>query len=181
VFPVVVAARDVHDVVYQHLSRSDDSEHVEEQVIANERDEVEGFCPYLLISATTLSLRQTVDLVHLAGGMALAAHIDRQAFGVIGQLGFIPPRVHFDALEVSRRCPLGECPQRFPDYAQHTFVTGSDAHFLTDLGSAWTPVHLFEPTFDELWKALKHEAGRWVGTDCEQAAVAEARHGRPHI
>jgi predicted metal-dependent phosphoesterase TrpH len=180
-FPDVAAVRDVQDVVYQHLGRSDDSSQIDEQVLANEQDEVEGFCPYLLISATTLSLRQTVDLVHLSGGVALAAHIDRQAFGVIGQLGFIPPRVHFDALEVSSKCPLEECHQRFPEYSSHTFVTGSDAHFLEDLGSAWTPVCLCEPSFDELCKALKKEEGRSVWMDAECERISEAAVGRAAV
>lgn len=177
-FPDVAAAHRVQDVVYQHLSRSEDSVHIEEQVIANEQDEVEGFCPYLLISATTLSLRQTVDLVHLSGGVAVAAHIDRQAFGVIGQLGFIPPRIHFDALEVSSKCPLDECHRRFPEYSRHTFVTGSDAHFLDDLGSVWTRVRLCEPSFDELCKALKNEGGRLVRMGIGNGSVAEASVGR---
>ena len=176
-FPDIDAAQEVQDIVYQHSSKAQDQDYVQEQVIANEHDEVEGFCPYMLIGATTLSLRQTIDLVHLSGGKALAAHIDRQAFGVIGQLGFIPPRVRFDALEVSSRCPLHECRQRFPEYSHHTFVTGSDSHFLRDLGSVWTPMHLFEPTFDELCMALKSEGGRSVSDDMEAATGIQARVG----
>jgi PHP family Zn ribbon phosphoesterase len=177
-FPDLDAAREVQDIVYQHSSRSQDSNYVQEQVIVNEHDEVEGFCPYMLIGATTLSLRQTVDLIHLSGGVALAAHIDRQAFGVIGQLGFIPPRVHFDALEVSSKCPLGECGQRFPEYSHHTFVTGSDTHFLHDLGSVWTPVCLLEPSFEELCKALRHEGGRSVWVDAGTGTGIATRVGR---
>ena len=180
-FPDIDAALEVQEIVYQHSNRSDDPHYVEEQVIVNEHDEVEGFCPYMLINATALSLRQVVDLVHLSGGLALAAHIDRQAFGVIGQLGFIPPRVHFDALEVSSRCPLGECHQRFPEYSHSTFVTGSDTHSLRDIGSAWTTLCLVEPSFEELRMAVKNEGGRSVCVDTKRSDRMKAHRDRETV
>ena len=48
-----------------------------------------------------------VALVHRHGGLAVAAHIDRPSFGVIGQLGFFPAEAGFDAVEVSRHVPAG--------------------------------------------------------------------------
>ena len=38
------------------------------------------------------SVDDVVGLIHRYGGLALAAHIDRRSFGVIGQLGFFPAR-----------------------------------------------------------------------------------------
>ncbi len=37
------------------------------------------------------------------GGLAVAAHVDRRAFGVVAQLGFFPRDAGFDAVEVSWR------------------------------------------------------------------------------
>ncbi len=41
-------------------------------------------------------------MVHQLGGLAIPAHINRRAFGLIELLGFIPPDIPFDALEISR-------------------------------------------------------------------------------
>ena len=42
------------------------------------------------------------------GGIAIASHIDREAFGIVGQLGFIPEGLSLDALELSPRCESSE-------------------------------------------------------------------------
>ena len=60
-----------------------------------------------LATATPLDVDAVVDLVHRHGGLAVAAHIDRQSFGVIGQLGFFPAEAGFDAVEVSRHVAPG--------------------------------------------------------------------------
>ena len=60
------------------------------QVVASAEDEVLGFSPRLLLSAVTLSLESVVDGIHARQGLAIAAHVDRKSFGLMGQLGFIP-------------------------------------------------------------------------------------------
>jgi len=62
-----------------------------EQVIANEDGEVLGFNGSLLSGATSWTVGRAVDEIHRAGGLAIAAHVDRERFGMVGQLGFVPP------------------------------------------------------------------------------------------
>ena len=47
----------------------------------------------LLIGATVLPLQRIVSEIQGLGGLAVAAHIDRESFGLLGQLGFVrrPP------------------------------------------------------------------------------------------
>ncbi len=165
-FPNVERALVVQATMYAGLGTSENEDYVQEQVLANERDEVEGFCDRLLVGASLLSLQRVVSLVHREGGLAIAAHIDRQAFGIIGVLGFIPASLTFDALEVSRHIPLVLAPQSFPMYAHVPFTTGSDAHFLKDIGSAWTPLMLQEPSIEEVWMAFRGDRGRAVVGEC---------------
>ncbi len=158
-YPDIDAAWRMQEIIYSDLKRSDDESFVEEQVIANEHDEVEGFCPYILVGATSFGVKKIVELVHECSGLALAAHIDRQAFGIIGQLGFIPPRVPLDGLEVSPHVPLAEARRRFPEYAKYPFITNSDAHFLNDVGKAHTTFFLQEPSFKGILDALRDQNG----------------------
>ena len=161
-FPSIDHASQVQRTMYAGLGTSESEGYVQEQVLANELDEVEGFCDRLLVSASLLSLERIVRLIHQEDGLAIAAHIDRQAFGIVGVLGFIPSQLAFDALEVSRHVPLPLAGQTFPMYDRVPFTTSSDAHYLKDLGAAWTPLILQEPSIPEVWMAFRGEAGRRV-------------------
>jgi hypothetical protein len=99
-----------------------------EQVIANEDGEVLGFNPSLLAGATSWSVGRATDEIHRAGGLAIAAHVDRERFGLIGQLGFVPPGLALDAIEVSAAAGFDAGRRRYADPLGLPAVTGSDAH-----------------------------------------------------
>ena len=116
-----------------------------------------------LATATTLDVDDAVRLVHGHGGLAIAAHIDRRSFGVIGQLGLFPAAAGFDAVELSRHVVPGSADEaRFADY-RLPLVHSSDAHYQNDIGAARTVVHCARPTFSELALALRGSRGRGVG------------------
>jgi len=152
----------LQEAVYANLTGLNDEDAFGIQAIVNEEGEVEGFNEHLLIGATGLSLNRAVDLVHSLGGLVIASHIDRQAFGLLGQLGFVPPDVPFDALEVSASLGISNARQRYPELKKYQFVTASDAHFVSDIGKASTRMFLEEPSFTEIRLALAHTSGRYV-------------------
>ena len=152
----------VQEVVYAALSGSNREEIFGCQAIVNESDEVEGFNDRLLIGSTRLSLQETVDTVHGFGGIAIAAHIDRESYSVLGQLGFIPSDIRFDALEISRKTGLKAARKRYPDLHDHTFIESSDAHFICDIGTVFTKIFMAEPSLSELKMALGRHEGRYV-------------------
>ena len=115
-----------------------------------------------LATATGLRLENAVALIQQHGGVAVAAHIDRPHFGVLGQLGFFPYDAGFDAVELSRHVVPGSGEAR--GYREHRLpiVFSSDAHFLEDVGAASTRLELQAPSFAELRLALKGSDGRTV-------------------
>jgi 3',5'-nucleoside bisphosphate phosphatase len=115
--------------------------------------------PALASAACQLSLSQTVDLIHRHGGLAVAAHVDRRSFSVPGQLGFIPPDVPFDGLEISA---AGVARGRAAAFAGHglPLVSSSDCHFLDDMGAGTTQLDVAAPSFDEIVMALGRVEGR---------------------
>jgi len=115
-----------------------------------------------LATATPLDVDAVVDLVHRHGGLAVAAHIDRRSFGVIGQLGFFPAEAGFDAVELSRHVTPGSRRQEeFKTYGLPV-LHSSDAHYREDVGAARTVLRCAAPTFHELRLALRGERGRSV-------------------
>ena len=152
----------LQSLVYDRLQGKNNPDLFGLQVVANENDEVTGFQDRLLIGAADIPLEQIVVEVHRLGGAAIAAHIDREVSSVISQLGFIPPGLRFDALELSRNAPPEAEHGSFARYADFTFVRNSDAHFLHELGSNASEYLLEGPTFDEMLKALHRSDGRRV-------------------
>lgn len=149
-------------VVYENLAGENDEDVFGVQAIVNEIGEVEGFNPRLLIGATSLSLNSLVDIIHGFKGLAVASHIDRESFSILGQLGFIPTDASFDALEISARTGIKKGRELYPELSGYTFITSSDAHFTTDIGSSPAGIFLETTSFDEIRLALKGEAGRYV-------------------
>ncbi len=116
-----------------------------------------------LATATPLDVDAVVELVHRHGGLAVAAHIDRPSFGVLGQLGFFPAGAGFDAVELSRHVPAGS--DREAEFAAYglPILHSSDAHYLADVGAARTTIACARASFEELALAVRGLEGRSVG------------------
>ena len=155
-------AQKLQDLVYAHLNGMNDEDVFGVQAVVNEHGEVEGLNTRLLIGATSLTLKQLVDAIHDLQGLAIASHIDREAFGIIGQLGFIPPDVRFDALEVSAALGIAKARQRYPELADYPFITSSDAHYIKDIGRNVIRLRLEAPSLAEIQSALRDENGRSI-------------------
>lgn len=155
--------------VYDHLPGENDEEAFGMQVIVNEDSDVLGFNPRLLAGATEFTTDQIVEGIHRLNGVVIASHVDRETFGIIGQLGFIPDGLPLDALELSRNTSPLMAKRRFPGYAHWTYVRSSDAHFVHDIGRATTLYMLCDPELGELKRALRGEEGRRVVEEEEAA------------
>ncbi|RPI33633.1 MAG: PHP domain-containing protein [Nitrospiraceae bacterium] len=143
-------------VVYENLQPGENDEDAfGMQVLVNEEEEVLGFNKRLLIGATNLSVNRIVELIHSFNGLAVASHIDREGFGIIGQLGFIPEGVEFDALEISCRTTMDEAHKRFGLYSNFPWITSSDAHRIEDIGRRTTGFVMEHATFEEMRLAIK--------------------------
>jgi PHP family Zn ribbon phosphoesterase len=155
-------AFEVQEVVYQHLPGENDENTFGYQVVVNEHDEVISFNKKLLIGATTLPLEKVVGLIHSRNGLAVASHIDREAYSIISQLGFVPPDVTLDALEVSPAMSVHEARRRFPGLAHFPLITSSDAHSLDGIGKSSTDFLMAAASTDEMKLALEGKEGRKV-------------------
>lgn len=152
----------IQDLVYKSLPGRNREEIFGCQAIVNELDEVEGFNDRLLIGATTRPLEDWVRDIHGLGGLAIASHVDRESFSIIGQLGFIPPDLRLDALEVSARTGIARARAEFPELYRMPFITSSDAHFIDDIGKAFTTIRMLDASLSELKMAFSGLEGRMV-------------------
>lgn len=103
-----------------------DPERLGDQVIVNENDEIEGEVDVYLGSALELGLDEIGPLAEQFGGIVIPAHVDRPAFSMTSQLGFVSPGP-WAALECVRLPPT-------VDTLGYPLITGSDAHYPEHVG-----------------------------------------------
>ena len=157
-FDEIENALKLQEYVYENLPGENDEEAFGMQVIVNEREEVLGFNNKLLIGATTIPLEEIIQIIHSFNGIAIASHIDRESFSIIGQLGFVPDNLELDALEISPNITFEEAKKRYTN--NYPITCSSDAHYPDDIGKGFTSFLLKDGTVAEIKKALKNEEGR---------------------
>jgi 3',5'-nucleoside bisphosphate phosphatase len=79
------------------------------------------------------------------GGIAIPAHVDRPANGLIALLGFVPPRLSVAALEISPNVSCDAARAQFHLPEDVALIRSSDAHWLDALGSAYVELDLEGP------------------------------------
>jgi len=162
-FETMEALSPVQDEIFRKLpAPMENDPYLKDQVIVDENDQVTGFSSHFLMAAAGLSVFEIVELVHRHGGLAIASHVDREAFGLVSQLGFIPPGLALDALEVSPLMSLRRARRAFASEASLPLVRFSDAHRPEEIGRAWTEFSLAARTWDEIRLALTGSRGRKV-------------------
>jgi hypothetical protein len=141
-------ALNAETIITRNLPDAINEKEYQEQVIANEFDEVGGYYKKSLFSAVNLSAEKIIGLIHNCSGLAIAAHIDRPSFSVISQLGFIPEDMKFNALEISPNITLEKAKNKYSEYYnKYSFVKGSDAHSLNLIGTSFTEFEAEENSF----------------------------------
>ena len=150
----------MQEIIYRHLKGTNRPDVFGDQVVANEFDEVEGFNDRMLIGAIQLELQDVVRKVRQLGGLSIASHVDRPSFSILSQLGFVPPDLELDALEISPRMRKNSILANIPEARGYPIVTFSDSHFLDDIGTVFTSFFLEVPSVDEIRMALAKKSGR---------------------
>jgi len=134
-------------------------EYFGEQFVVDESGEFIRRETRLLSTSANLSLSEAVGSVLELGGMAIPAHVNRKHFSLIANLGFVPPDLAVDALEINRHVGPPEARERFPQIKDFTLIQNGDVHQLNEFLGA----NIFQvtaPTIAELRLALHSEGGR---------------------
>jgi len=121
----------------------------------------------LLLNSANITLEEAAAQVMALGGLAIPAHIDRRANGLIAVLGLIPPG--FEALELSRHITAETARQKYPQVRGYPLLQSGDVHLL-DGFIGTTRLTIEKPNIAEIRLALAAQNGRKAGI---QAATSE--------
>ena len=123
-----------------------------DQVVVNEFDEIEDEVTTYLGQSVMVSINEVVAEVHARGGLVIPAHIDKPVFSVVSQLGFLDVNT-YDAVELSSHAAVNPAFDR-GICMHYPVVTGSDAHYLPDIGKVWIEVDIAGETIAALKDGL---------------------------
>lgn len=134
------------------------------QLVVDENEEIVGEEEYHLLNAIDVDIDGIYDEVHRIGGLFVPAHINKGTTSLMSQLGFVPPDLRADGLEINFRTTREEMLKKFAYLKRFTFITDSDAHFIDNVGDVYNVITMEHRSFDEFAKALRGEDGRSVDT-----------------
>ena len=157
-----VKLKELQKIVYDNLDGVNDEELFGYQMVVNEKDEISDLNSKLLIGATQLTVDKIVEIIHSLEGIAIASHVDRERFSLIGQLGFVPEGLELDGIELSPLYMSKHNKYNYPMSSGLPQVTFSDAHYIKDIGKTSTTFLINEITVSEIKKALEGKDGRSV-------------------
>ena len=132
------------------------------QVVVDEDERIIDEVDKLLISALDQGMEEVEKVVHHMGGIFIPAHIDRQSYSLLSQLGFVPPGLNADAFEISARTSRSKVLEQFPYLKDYSFIGSSDAHHPSQIGNRTTLFEMKTRNFSEIKMALAGQDGRGV-------------------
>lgn len=130
------------------------------QLVVDEHDNIQEEIGNYLGSSLNVSIEEIEKKVHELSGIFIPAHIDRPRNSLFSQLGFFPPELQVDALQISKLASEKTVREKYQISPEITLVKFSDAHYPVDLGKTATVFELEEPIFAEIKKALHGREGR---------------------
>lgn len=127
-----------------------DLDYYSDQPVVDENDNITELIGYFLGSAVPFSLESVCEYTHLLGGLFIPSHINRNAFSIESQLGFLPDG-DYDAIEVLP----GTVDAYRLRYPSLPVITASDAHCPEQIGTYPFYIHLHQTDIESIRRALQ--------------------------
>jgi len=129
-FPTIDAAEDMSDFLKANMQRIKNRPEIfGHQLFLDCNDEVIGEEESLLVSAVNLDIYEVAAAALNRCGVVVPAHIDRASYSMLSNLGFLPPDLSVDGIEITEN---GLALYR-KDYEKYGVITNSDAHYLENI------------------------------------------------
>lgn len=134
------------------------------QLVVNQEEEIIDQKEFLLINAIDADLDTIYEKVSSLNGLFVPAHINKGANSLTSQLGFVPPDVKADALEISGHISKTNFLKKNAYLKKFQFIQDSDSHFIDSIGDVYCNLIMEELSFEEFRLAIRGEEGRYIET-----------------
>jgi PHP family Zn ribbon phosphoesterase len=129
-----------------------------DQVVVDEQDNIIRHEEKLLLNALNVSIPELLELVQRHQGFTIPAHVESAPYGLLVNLGMIPHELEGSVLEISCATRSETVLHMYPDLARFPLISNSDAHYLKDIGRAYTQFHAADASLSALIEAAKNGA-----------------------
>lgn len=158
-FDAAEAAHAFSRKVYDRLpQRANVPELFGDQVVVDDEEQVVAVEDRLLVNSLQLDLETAVEWITSAGGLAVPAHVDRQPYGLVAQLGFIPEGLEFPLAEADGDTLPPTC-------RRSKLLWSSDAHTPDAIGRRVTRFRVARTTVTEMRRAAAGVGGRGLSVE----------------
>lgn len=155
-FPSINKALEMQEIVYKNLPNLKNRVDIfGNQLIYNSEDKVIDENERMLITATSLSIDKILDLSYNFDGIAYPAHIDRNSYSIISNLGLIPKDLNIKAVEFSKYVVPKDMVFEYKYLERYMSIQSSDAHYLEDIMERLNFIELPDKTINTIIKKLK--------------------------
>ncbi len=145
--------------IYDHLPDvKNEPEYFGDQVVVDGEENIVRYEDRLLLNALALSIPELLELVSEHGGAVIPAHVESASFGLLVNMGMVPRELRDSVLEISHTAGCEDVQHSFPELNHFPLITNSDAHFLKDIGCAYTVFQATSPSLPALIKAARASA-----------------------
>jgi len=132
------------------------------QPVLDQNENIIDEIDYMLGSSIQASIDEVFSLVKSLGGIFIPAHIDRPRNSILSQLGFFPPDLECNAIEISFAANQSDFLKAHPELNPFSVIRNSDAHYIENIGRKSTLFSMEDASFPELKLALAFLSGRKI-------------------
>lgn len=146
----------------RRTGRKNDEKKFGAQFVVDAEDNLIEIKDDMLLGAINADITEVTEMAASLGGITIASHIDRPAYSILSQLGFIPPDTALAAVEISRLTPFEKAPI-FRGIRSLPVITSSDAHTMDEFAKGPRTQFLLEsPTLAEIILAMANKDNRRI-------------------
>ncbi|MPM18696.1 hypothetical protein SDC9_65109 [bioreactor metagenome] len=126
------------------------------QTVMDEDDNAVLEYPWLLTMATDITVEEAPHLVASFGGVAVPAHVDRDAYSILSVLGAIPSELDFKTIELSRNGGRDKLAAIAPKLTErYGIIENSDAHYMEAIPEPNIHMELLNLTRKDVLDAIR--------------------------
>lgn len=142
-------------LVYMNMTEQKNRpEYFGTQLIFDEMDNIIEESSRLLMSSVNMTINDAIRKAAELEGLVIPAHVDKKAYSILSNLGFIPDTLSIKTLEISKQCDIIDLLKKFPDLKGYSFIQNSDAHYLWQLLEKESYLDIREKTTEAIFQAL---------------------------
>jgi PHP family Zn ribbon phosphoesterase len=154
-FPSIESAYKIDEIIKSRFNGLKNREDIfGAQLFFDSEDNVIGKEENMLISAVDISINELNDITKKFGGVMIPAHVDRDSYSVLTNLGGVPDELKLKFLELSVSISEIEFIKTHPELSPYKFIQSSDAHHLWDIRERECFIELEKCDSAELIKKL---------------------------